>query len=94
MRAGFRAQPLAQEAMSGSAPNVRAATVSPREARRRMHSMRRRVREYDVAHWAAAFLNALNQVPEQGQPPAPLPPDQARHESEQEERRPAALTES
>ena len=60
---------------------VRAATVSPREARRRMRSMRRRIREYDVAHWAAAFLDALNQVPEQGQPPARLPTDQARHES-------------
>ena len=46
-----------------------------------MRSMRRRVREYDVAHWATAFLNALNQVPEQGQPPARLLPDQARRES-------------
>jgi trehalose 6-phosphate synthase len=72
---------------------VRAATVSPREARRRMRSMRRRVREYDVAHWAAAFLEALNQVPEQGRPPARLPPDQARHESAQETR-PAVPTES
>jgi trehalose 6-phosphate synthase len=46
---------------------VRAATVPPREARRRMRSMRRRVREHDVAHWAAAFLDALNEGPEQGQ---------------------------
>jgi trehalose-6-phosphate synthase len=60
---------------------VRAATVSPREARRRMRSMRRHIREYDVAHWAAAFLDALNQVPELGRPPARLPTDQARHES-------------
>jgi trehalose 6-phosphate synthase len=53
---------------------VRAATVSPREARRRMRSMRRRVREHDVAHWAATFLEALRQVPEQGQlPAAPAP---------------------
>ncbi len=48
---------------------VRAATVSPREARRRMRTMRRRIREYDVAHWAASFLDALKQAPEQGQLP-------------------------
>jgi trehalose 6-phosphate synthase len=40
--------------------------VSAPEARRRMRSMRRRVRENDVAHWAATFLDALKQVP--GQP--------------------------
>jgi trehalose 6-phosphate synthase len=44
---------------------VRAATISPQEARRRMRSMRRRVRENDVAHWAAGFLDALKQVPGQ-----------------------------
>ena len=43
---------------------VRAATVSPAEARRRMRSMRRRVREHDVAHWAASFLSALERSPE------------------------------
>ncbi len=42
---------------------IRAATISPQEARRRMRSMRRRVRENDVAHWAASFLDALKQVP-------------------------------
>jgi trehalose 6-phosphate synthase len=42
---------------------VRAATVSPQEARRRMRSMRRRVYENDVAHWAASFLDALKQTP-------------------------------
>jgi alpha,alpha-trehalose-phosphate synthase [UDP-forming] len=47
---------------------VRAATVSPREARRRMRSMRRRVRDHDVAHWAATFLDALNQTPGHGEP--------------------------
>jgi alpha,alpha-trehalose-phosphate synthase [UDP-forming] len=46
---------------------VRAATVSPAEARRRMRSMRRRVGEHDVARWAADFLGALGCVPE---PPA------------------------
>ena len=40
---------------------VRAATVSPAEARRRMRAMRRRVREHDVAYWAASFLRALDQ---------------------------------
>jgi alpha,alpha-trehalose-phosphate synthase [UDP-forming] len=53
---------------------VRAATVSPRDARRRMRSMRRRVREHDVAHWAAIFLDALKQVAEQGQLPAASAP--------------------
>src|SRR5580658_9316062 len=43
---------------------VRAATVSPAEARRRMRSMRRRVSENDVARWAASFLDTLNQTPE------------------------------
>jgi trehalose 6-phosphate synthase len=42
---------------------VRAATVSPAEARRRMRSMRRRVREHDVARWADDFLTALDQAP-------------------------------
>jgi alpha,alpha-trehalose-phosphate synthase [UDP-forming] len=50
---------------------VRAATISPREARRRMRSMRRRVREHDVAYWAHSFLDALKQAPGQGQPPEP-----------------------
>ena len=42
---------------------VRAANISPGEARRRMRAMRRRVREHDVAHWAATFLNALGRTP-------------------------------
>jgi alpha,alpha-trehalose-phosphate synthase [UDP-forming] len=42
---------------------VRAARVSPAEARRRMRSMRRRVREHDVAYWAASFLSALEKPP-------------------------------
>jgi len=41
---------------------MRAVRISPNEARRRMRSMRRRVRENDVAHWAAAFIDALTQV--------------------------------
>jgi alpha,alpha-trehalose-phosphate synthase [UDP-forming] len=42
---------------------VRATRISPAEARRRMRSMRRQVREHDVAHWAASFLDALKQTP-------------------------------
>jgi trehalose 6-phosphate synthase len=42
---------------------VRAAHVNPDEARRRMRSMRRRVREYDVNRWAATFLDALRLAP-------------------------------
>jgi trehalose-6-phosphate synthase len=41
---------------------LRAATVVPAEARRRMRSMRRRVREFDVNRWAAAFLDSLKQA--------------------------------
>ena len=53
---------------------VRAATVSSREARRRMRSMRRRVFEHDVAYWAATFLDALAEKPEASGPPYPLAP--------------------
>jgi trehalose-6-phosphate synthase len=42
---------------------VRAARLPRAEARRRMRAMRRRVREHDVGHWAAAFIEDLNQVP-------------------------------
>jgi trehalose 6-phosphate synthase len=42
---------------------VRAATISPAEARRRMRSMRRRVHEHDVAHWATRFLDMLGSAP-------------------------------
>jgi trehalose 6-phosphate synthase len=42
---------------------TRACTVDRREARRRMRSMRRRVRTFDVAHWASAYLDALTVAP-------------------------------
>jgi len=42
---------------------VRAANTSPAEARRRMRAMRRRVREHDVARWAADFLDSLSEAP-------------------------------
>ncbi len=45
---------------------VRASTVRPIEARRRMRSMRRRVREHDVAYWAASFLDRLGQIKGEG----------------------------
>jgi len=41
---------------------MRAVHISPNEARRRMRSMRRRVRENDVTHWAAAFIDTLTQL--------------------------------
>jgi alpha,alpha-trehalose-phosphate synthase [UDP-forming] len=45
---------------------MRAVDVSPKEAGRRMRTMRRRVFEYDVARWAQTFLSALRrgQVPD------------------------------
>jgi trehalose 6-phosphate synthase len=49
---------------------VRAATTGPAEARRRMRAMRRRVREHDVARWAADFLDMLRRVPAGDQPEA------------------------
>ncbi len=39
---------------------VRAATIGPAEARRRMRAMRRRVFGHDVADWAASFLDTLD----------------------------------
>jgi alpha,alpha-trehalose-phosphate synthase [UDP-forming] len=55
---------------------VRAARISPAEARRRMRAMRRRVREYDVANWAETFLHALQGDPAAGdaQPEPSLQP--------------------
>jgi len=35
-----------------------------RRAKRRMRAMRRRVREFDVSHWAASFLGALHRASE------------------------------
>jgi trehalose 6-phosphate synthase len=36
-----------------------AVNMPPAEAKRRMRAMRKRVREHDVTHWAATFLDAL-----------------------------------
>ncbi len=38
---------------------IRAARITPREARRRMRTMRKRLRLHDVERWAATFLAAL-----------------------------------
>jgi len=38
---------------------MRAVLVTPREAKRRMRSLRRQVRHHDVEHWATSFLDAL-----------------------------------
>jgi trehalose 6-phosphate synthase len=48
---------------------LQAARVTPRESRRRMRSLRKRVRNYDTNRWASSFLDALQR--------APAPPDQA-----------------
>src|SRR5580693_3320708 len=45
---------------------VRAATIRPAEARRRMRMMRRPVREHDVAYWAGSFLGMLGGMPGNG----------------------------
>jgi trehalose 6-phosphate synthase len=52
---------------------VRAATISPAEARRRMRLMRRRVREHDVAYWARSFLGTLARAPVPVRVPVPVP---------------------
>ncbi len=43
---------------------LRAVAVGPAEASRRMRAMRKRVREFDVHHWANAFLGALAMLAE------------------------------
>ncbi len=49
---------------------MRAATISPGEARRRMRLMRKRVSERDVAHWAETFLGTLDRAPDTWPAPA------------------------
>jgi trehalose 6-phosphate synthase len=43
---------------------LRAIKAPPAESARRMRAMRRRVTEFDVHHWASAFLGALEMVAE------------------------------
>lgn len=40
-----------------------AANIDPREARKRMRRLRRRVLENDVAHWSESFMSVLGAVP-------------------------------
>jgi alpha,alpha-trehalose-phosphate synthase [UDP-forming] len=42
---------------------VRAATIAPADARRRMRLMRKRVLEHDVSYWARNFLGTLTSTP-------------------------------
>jgi trehalose 6-phosphate synthase len=48
---------------------VQATRVTPRESRRRMRSLRKRVRNYDVNRWASSFLNVLQTGPTLPAPP-------------------------
>src|SRR5215207_744821 len=50
---------------------LHATRVTPRESRRRMRSLRKRVRNHDVNRWASSFLHALQTSPTL---PTPLPP--------------------
>jgi trehalose 6-phosphate synthase len=40
---------------------MKAVNMSPKDAARRMRSMRRQILEHDVDHWSADFLQALNE---------------------------------
>jgi trehalose 6-phosphate synthase len=40
---------------------MNAVELTPREASRRMRSMRRQILDHDVDHWSADFLRALNE---------------------------------
>jgi trehalose 6-phosphate synthase len=40
---------------------MRAVRMTPKEAARRMRSMRKQILDHDVDHWSADFLNALNE---------------------------------
>jgi trehalose 6-phosphate synthase len=42
---------------------LHAAHIDPREGRKRMRRLRRRVLENDVAHWSDSFLSVLTAVP-------------------------------
>ena len=51
--------------IQGLKDTIRRAVEAPTvEKRRRMRSLRRRVRENDVQHWAERFLQALESAPE------------------------------
>jgi trehalose 6-phosphate synthase len=52
---------------------LQAARVTPRESRRRMRSLRKRVRLYDVNRWASSFLDVLQTGPTPPAAPPTLP---------------------
>ena len=52
---------------------LHATRVTPRESRRRMRSLRKRVRNHDVNRWASSFLHALQTSPTLPAPPPPSP---------------------
>jgi alpha,alpha-trehalose-phosphate synthase [UDP-forming] len=60
LRQAFLVNPYDLDGVKGSI--LQAAKISPREAARRMRSLRRRVMEFDVHHWATTFLAALDMV--------------------------------
>jgi alpha,alpha-trehalose-phosphate synthase [UDP-forming] len=49
---------------------LQAAQVTPAEARRRMRSMRKRIRTHDADLWVSSFLQTLRSVARPGPPPA------------------------
>jgi trehalose 6-phosphate synthase len=59
MRQAFLVNPYDPEAVKEAL--LRAATVEPAEARRRMRTMQRHLRTYDVNRWAHSFLNELGE---------------------------------
>jgi trehalose 6-phosphate synthase len=52
---------------------LHATRMTPRESRRRMRSLRKRVRNYDVNRWASSFLHVLQTSPTPPAPPHPSP---------------------
>ncbi len=59
MRQAFLVNPYDPEAVKEVL--LKAATVEPAEARRRMRTMQRQLRTYDVNRWAHSFLNELGE---------------------------------
>jgi trehalose 6-phosphate synthase len=57
LRQAFLCNPYDPEAVKETM--VRAVTVEPAEASRRMRIMQRHLRSHDVDHWAHAFLTEL-----------------------------------
>jgi trehalose 6-phosphate synthase len=67
----FLVNPLDIEGMKTSM--LHATRVTPRESRRRMRSLRKRVRNCDVNRWASSFQHVLQTSPILPASPPPLP---------------------